>query len=194
MDISRLDPPERVSYLVENTTEWIRSQRAHHAALALPFPDTTRQALRGYFEAETLDRARLRRVPSIDNPAFYTEFERAGETIPLDFSSWAAITFGDVILINESLVSTPLPHSVVFHEMVHLVQYGILGIQEFARRYVHRLVQTRFEYMNIPLETEAFDLQDRFERSAGEVFSAEALIRENLSTEPTRGSDTQEAR
>lgn len=190
MDILRLDMPERVSYLVENSTEWIRSQRVHHAALSLPLPDTTRQALRGYFEPETLDRARFRRVPGIDNPAFYAEFERVGEAIPLDFSSWAAITFGDVILVNESLVPTPPPHSVVFHEMVHLVQYDVLGIEEFSKRYVRRLALTRFEYMRIPLETEAFDLQERFERSAGEVFSAEALIRENLSRPPTDDADS----
>ena len=67
--------------------------------------------------------------------------------------------------------------------MVHVVQYDVLGIEEFSRRYVHRLAQTRFQYMNIPLETEAFDLQSRFERSGGEVFSAEALIRENLATQ-----------
>jgi hypothetical protein len=188
MDILRLDMPERVSYLVENSTEWIRSQRVHHTALSRSLPDTTRKALRGYFEPETIDRARFRRVPGIDNPAFYAEFERVGEAIPLDFSSWAAITFGDVILVNDSLVPTPPPHSVVFHEMVHLVQYDVLGIEEFSRRYVHRLAQTRFEYMSIPLETEAFDLQGRFERSAGEVFSAEALIRENLAR-PTAGTD-----
>jgi hypothetical protein len=180
MDISRLDMPERVNYLVDNSTEWIRSQRVLHTALSRPLPDTTRQALRGYFDPETLDRARFRRVPSIENPGFYAEFERVGETVPLDFSSWAAITFGDVILVNESLVPTPPPHSVVFHEMVHLVQYDVLGIEEFSQRYVRRLAQTRFQYMNIPLETEAFDLQGRFERSAGEVFSAEAVIREGL--------------
>jgi hypothetical protein len=190
MDISRLDMPERVSYLVENSTEWIRSQRVLHTALSQALPDTTRQALRGYFKAETLDRARFRRVPSIDNPGFYAEFERVGESIPLDFSSWAAITFGEVILVNESLVPTPPPHSVVFHEMVHLVQYDVLGVEEFSRRYVRRLAQTRFQYMNIPLETEAFDLQGRFERSAGVVFSAEELIRENLARQAVSGSSS----
>jgi hypothetical protein len=188
MDISRLDMPERVSYLVENSTEWIRSQRVLHTALSQPLPDTTRQALLGYFEPETLDRTRFRRVPGIDNPGFYAEFERVGESIPLDFSSWAAITFGEVILVNESLVPTPPPHSVVFHEMVHVVQYDVLGIEEFSRRYVRRLAQTRFQYMNIPLETEAFDLQGRFERSAGEIFSAEALIRGNLATPRASGA------
>ena len=188
MDITQLDMPDIVSYLVENSTEWIRSQRAHHMALSKELPDTTRQALMGYFEPETLTLARFRRVPSIDNPGFYSEFERVGERIPLDFSSWAAITFGEVILVNESLVPAPLPHSVVFHEMVHLVQYQVLGIEEFSRRYVERLAQTRFQYMNIPLETEAFDLQERFERSHGEVFSAEAVIRGSLSRSSVGGT------
>jgi len=188
MDITQLDLNEMIAYLVENSTEWIRSQRAHHLALSRSLPDMTRHALRGYFEPSTLDRARFRYVDEIENPGFYKEFERMGERPPLDFSSWAGITFDEVILINESLVPTPPPHSVVFHEMVHVVQYEVLGVQEFSRRYVQRFVQARNQYMNIPLETQAFDLQERFERSDGEVFNAEKMIRSDLG--PTEVRDT----
>ena len=122
-------------------------------------------ALSGFFEKGTLDRTRIRHVPSIDNPPFYREFEEAGESFPLDFKVWAAITFGDVILVNGEQVPGPPSHSVVFHEMVHVVQYDVLGIHEFARRYVTPFIQNRFNYMSIPLETVAFDLQGRFEES-----------------------------
>ena len=57
------------------------------------------------------------------NPHFYKEFEEAGEAFPLDFTVWAAITFGDVILVNGEQIPGPPSHSVVFHEMVHVVQY-----------------------------------------------------------------------
>jgi hypothetical protein len=145
-------------------------------------PDTTLAALSGFFEKETLDRARIRRVANIDNPPFYKEFEEAGESFPLDFKVWAAITFGDVIIVNGEQIPGPPSHSVVFHEMVHVVQYDLLGIHEFARRYVTPFIQDRFNYMSVPLESDAFDLQGRFEEWSGDPFSAEAEIRAGIGT------------
>ena len=181
-DPKRLSMQELVSYLADNAGHWISNQRDLHRAHSEPLPDTTTAALRGFFSEETLDRARIRRVPVIENPPFYREFEEAGASIPLDFSVWAAITFGDVILVSDSQVPAPPPHSVVFHEMVHVVQYDVVGIHEFARRYVIPFIQNRYNYMTIPLETVAFDLQTRFEGAKGAPFSAEAEIRSRLNT------------
>jgi hypothetical protein len=66
--------------------------------------------------------------------------------------------------------------------MVHVVQYDVVGIHEFARRYVIPFIQNRYNYMTIPLETVAFDLQTRFEGAKGAPFSAEAEIRFRLNT------------
>jgi hypothetical protein len=180
-DPKRLNMQELVSFLAENAGHWISNQRDLNRYNAEALPDTTMAALRGFFRDETLDRARIRRVPVIKNPPFYKEFEESGQSIPLDFSVWAAITFGDVILVSDDQVPWPPSHSVVFHEMVHLVQYDELGIFEFARRYVTPFVQNRFNYMTIPLESEAFDLQGRFEASGGVPFSAEAEVRAHIS-------------
>ena len=180
-DPKRLNTQELVSYLAENAGHWIESQRAQHRVHADPLPDTTLAALSGFFEKGTLDRTRIRHVPSIENPPFYKEFEEAGEAFPLDFTVWAAITFGDVILVNGEQVPGPPSHSVVFHEMVHVVQYDELGIHEFARRYVTPFVQSRFNYMSIPLESVAFDLQGRFEERSGNPFYAEEEIRSRIS-------------
>ena len=180
-DPKRLNTQELVSYLAENAGHWIESQRAQHRVHADPLPDTTLAALSGFFEKGTLDRTRIRHVPSIENPPFYKEFEEAGEAFPLDFTVWAAITFGDVILVNGEQVPGPPSHSVVFHEMVHVVQYDELGIHEFARRYVTPFVQSRFNYMSIPLESVAFDLQGRFEERSGNPFSTEEEIRSRIS-------------
>lgn len=180
-DPKRLNTQELVSYLAENAGHWIESQRVQHRVHADPLPDTTLAALSGFFEKGTLDRTRIRHVPSIENPPFYKEFEEAGEAFPLDFTVWAAITFGDVILVNGEQVPGPPSHSVVFHEMVHVVQYDELGIHEFARRYVTPFVQSRFNYMSIPLESVAFDLQGRFEERSGDPFSAEEEIRSRIS-------------
>ena len=180
-DPRRLNMQQLASYLAENAGHWSERLRAQHRVHANLLPDTTVAALNGFFERETLDRTRIRHVTNIDNPPFYREFEEAGESFPLDFTVWAAITFGDVILVNGEQVPGPPSHSVVFHEMVHVVQYDELGIHEFARRYVTPFVQSRFNYMSIPLESVAFDLQGRFEERSGDPFSAEEEIRSRIS-------------
>ena len=175
-----MDLETLVAFLADNAGAWIKEQRDRYVGTSKPLPDTTRAALRGYFEPETLDRARVGHAPVIDNPPFYSEFAAAGKAIPLDFSAWAGITFGDVIMITDAGDSASMPNSIVFHEMVHLVQFQALGIDEFARRYVTALAWNRFQYMTIPLEMMAFDLQGRFEQSDGRPFQAEAEIMRRL--------------
>ncbi len=175
-----MDLEALVAFLVDNAGPWIRSQRDRYLETSAPLPDTMRAAFRGYFEPETLDRAKICSASVIENPPFYSEFEAAGQSIPLDFSVWAGITFGHVIVVSDAHDPGSMAHSVVFHEMVHVVQYGILGIDELARRYVTALAWNRFQYMTIPLEMMAFDLQDRFEKSGGRPFSAEDEIKRRL--------------
>ena len=171
---------EQVSYLVENASSWIMNQRTIHRALAKPLSETTLAALQGFFSQDTLDRVKVRRVPLIENPPFYSAFEDEGENVPLSFDVWAAITFGDVILVSESQAPGPLSHSILFHELIHVVQYKILGINEFARRYVNSFLQSGLNYMTIPLESVAFDLQGRFEKCEGKKFSAEDEVQSRL--------------
>ena len=47
------------------------------------------------------------------------------------FSDMAGITFQDVVIHVE-----PLTETLLFHEMVHAVQYKHLGLQGFANAYV----------------------------------------------------------
>lgn len=178
--IRDLNLTEQVSYLVENVSSWIMNQRTIHRTLSEPLSETTVAALQGFFSRDTMDRVRIRRVSVIENPPFYSAFEDEGEDIPLGFDVWAAITFGDVILVSESQAPGPLSHSILFHELVHVVQYKILGIHEFARRYVNSFLQSELNYMTIPLESIAFDLQGRFEKCKGRKFSAEKEVESRL--------------
>ena len=178
--IRDLNLTEQVSYLVENVSSWIMNQRTIHRTLSEPLSEITVAALQGFFSRDTMDRVRIRRVSVIENPPFYSAFEDEGEDIPLGFDVWAAITFGDVILVSESQAPGPLSHSILFHELVHVVQYKILGIHEFARRYVNSFLQSELNYMTIPLESIAFDLQGRFEKCKGSKFSVEKEVESRL--------------
>jgi hypothetical protein len=59
----------------------------------------------------------------------------------------------------------------MFHELVHAVQYEILGLDEFSRHYVRGIVEGDFDYYRIPLEVMAYDLDRRFADNPGAEFS-----------------------
>jgi hypothetical protein len=71
-----------------------------------------------------------------------------------------AITFENVIACRAGMGA-----SLLFHELVHVVQFHVLGVREFARQYVSGFLDTR-SYSEIPLERSAFDLQFRFDTDA----------------------------
>lgn len=81
----------------------------------------------------------------------------------------AAITFDNVIVAREVLGPRLL-----FHELVHVVQFRLLGIDSFSRLYVRGFV-SRGTYAEIPLERCAFGLERRF-AYAQSHFSVQAEV------------------
>ncbi len=49
-----------------------------------------------------------------------------------------------------------------FHELVHVIQWNVLGPERFLALYADGL--ERFGYRNCPLEVMAYELQTRFEK------------------------------
>ena len=149
---------EAIEFLARSTADWIATQRDRYRPIATPVDPLLREALATHFTDSTLDRARIARVPEIENPDFYETLDE----VPLDLRGSAGITFGDTILVSDLHVRGPLPPALIFHELVHVVQYSILGVTEFARRYVSGWAANGFEYLRIPLEVQAHDLERRF--------------------------------
>jgi hypothetical protein len=91
--------------------------------------------MRPFFPASTLEAARLAVLAGnwASNPPFYGELTRMGfeaGSLP-NFAFMTAITFVDTVVSHE-----PFTNSVLFHELVHVVQYQKLGLIEFAAKYV----------------------------------------------------------
>ena len=103
-------------------------------------------------------------------PPFYSQLRAMGISNAPPFSDMAGITFEDVIVHVE-----PLETSLLFHELVHAVQYKHLGRQRFAERYVRGFL-TRGSYEEIPLEKQAYELEDKFVRDPSIKFSVEADV------------------
>ena len=107
----------------------------------------------------------------VDNPPFYEDLIKigfAGNTLP-DFTKMAAITFVDTVVSHE-----PFTERLLFHELVHVVQYEKLGLPEFAGRYVRGFLSGCYEA--IPLETNAYELDVRFATGPSRAFSVQAEV------------------
>jgi len=149
--------------------QYIRAQRAHYYSRAVPL--TFSELWSRFFSQVDLQRIRVvqpgqERIP---NPPFYTELEQIGFTGLPNFTTMGAITFDDVVVFHE-----PLTPQLIFHEMVHIVQYRLLGIDDFARLYVRGYLHGG--YNGTPLEVCAYELDGRF--IMGSVgFDVEAEVR-----------------
>ena len=72
------------------------------------------------------------------------------------------------------LVAYPrwLSASTLAHELVHVVQYRVLGLRKFAQLYVRGFLDGG-GYEGIPLEIQAYELEERIRRDPEKVFSVE---------------------
>jgi hypothetical protein len=152
---------------------YIRRQRSRLERSAKPLVTTDRTALGNYFSSEVLESVRLLVADPlpIPDPPLTNLVRRFGFEFPRP-SLTEAITFGHVIVARNCIQG-----SLLFHELVHAVQFQVLGIRTFAQEYVYGFLRYR-DYFSIPLERCAFDLQFRFE--TGEVFDAETEIYKDL--------------
>lgn len=153
-----------LSDLIEMGQQWLREQRNLYIANARPLTDEEKKLLQGYYDNKILDKVRLAAVDRISNPTFYTELVKSGNPI-LDISGSAGITFIDCIVIRKVFrKDLPAWNSILFHELVHVVQYEILGSKRLIEAYLTAWSQNDYSYDKIPLEMQARRLEIRFDR------------------------------
>jgi hypothetical protein len=171
-----LDVHALVAFLVQNGRKWIIDQREFHYPHSIPLGGEDIEVLKMFYREATIERTRIRHVARIENPSFYTDLARSGISIPLDFSQMAGITFVDTILLSDLYAHVQPRISLLFHEMVHVVQYGWLGVSEFTSQYVRGWAQNGFVYAEIPLERDAYELQKHFDSAPKHPLSVEEFV------------------
>jgi len=145
---------------------YIADQRTGFHTKAQPIKSEHKRALQPFFPADVLDSVRVARGRAAE-PSFYSQLRAMGIRNAPSFSEMAGITFQDVIVHVEPL-SLPL----LFHELVHAVQYKHLGLQGFADAYVRGFLAGG-SYEEIPLEKQAYELEGRFAHNRAATFSVE---------------------
>ena len=97
-----------------------------------------------------------------------------GEFFDIAFTQMNGITFSDTVVLTQAYSDPNVSAPLLFHECVHVVQYRKLGVDRFVEEYVRGWADNNYDYSSIPLEQEAYALENRF--SSGERFSVEAVV------------------
>ena len=164
--------PDQIAHVSELVAGYISGQRRKFAPRAAPLCLQQRAPLEPFFAREILDSVRVlvlvgERVP---NPEFYPMLRGLGFKNLPDQSAMGAITFCDVVVSHE-----PFSSGLLFHELVHVEQYRKLGISRFSELYVRGFLNGG-SYEAIPLEVNAYSLEDRFRRDPRRGFSVLAEV------------------
>ena len=124
------------------------------------------ERLGGFFPDTVLTETQLIQAV-VPEPVLYPMVRWLGVRGLLDMSMIGAITLIDVVAYPEEI-----DLSTLFHELVHVVQYRVLGLRRFAKLYVGGFL-TEGAYERIPLECQAYELGARFEREPRKLFDVE---------------------
>jgi hypothetical protein len=173
MDLSTI-PPGMIGQVAGMVADYISSSRNKYLANAVPLTAEQRAAMQPFFPPEILEQTKMLALKGerIQDPGFYTMARMMGFKDLPSFSDVAAVTFVDVIVSHEEFTN-----ALLFHELVHVAQYAQLGVKEFGARYVSGFI-TGGGYEGIPLEKNAYELEQRFHANPTEAFSVADEVRE----------------
>ena len=159
----------QIAWVAQLVAEYIDQQRQAFREKAVLLSANQVGAMQPFFPSSVLNSARLLVLTGdrVGNPPFYPQLVRMGfepAALP-NFSLMAAITFVDTVVSHEKFTDRLL-----FHELVHVVQYEKLGLAEFANKYVRGFLNGG-SYDGIPLEMNAYELDARFAGAPTKAFS-----------------------
>jgi hypothetical protein len=126
--------------------QYIRHHRDTLAAMSHSLSADSKALLSPYFPSIDLDCVRI--VEEDPLPVLGLRWTNTGAI--------QAMAFDHVIVAR-----SPMGPALLFHELVHVIQYRLLGVHTFSRLYARGFLATE-SYHQIPLEQCAFELEDRF--------------------------------
>jgi hypothetical protein len=140
--------------------EYIVSSRKQYMRDAAKLSSLQLETMAAFFPTEILNQARLRVLKGqrVEEPAVYNFARRMGISNLPGLGNTVAVTFNNLIVSQQELTD-----EVLFHELVHVIQYAVMGTKEFADKYVEGFV-LHGSYEEIPLEKMALKLEHRFRK------------------------------
>jgi hypothetical protein len=130
-----------------------------------------------YFSQEVCDGVRVAVVERIELPLVRLARMVSGRANPMH--SPGGIALGKLVVVAAGPRRGEREfRSTLFHELVHVEQYRVLGEFGFLRLYLGAVICDGCGYLEIPLEEQAYGLQEKFERGELKVGEVERDVRE----------------
>jgi hypothetical protein len=157
--MDQLELVRRFHYALPALKEWIGKTLRDNRERAVPVISLGFTRLADSFSRDLLEKTKVVEVPGkVPYPPIASfglpEFQQM-ESVP-----FSGITFMDNYFVRSDMIGSESLH---FHEMVHVIQWARLGVDNFLLAYGFGLYH--WGYRNSPLEEIAYSLQGRFERN-----------------------------
>jgi len=163
--------PEEFQKIYPRLLGWIDATLRAHAGNARTVFSRGFPRLPLYFTADTLTSAKVVLVDQLPIPPLsswgvtrFGDFERG---------NFDGVTYLNTFFIKRGKLKNEAIH---FHELIHVIQWRILGPEKFLRSYADGL--ERFGYRDNPLEVMAYDAEEAF--MVKDIFDAEKMVAEKL--------------
>ena len=164
--------PEEFQKFYPLLADWLRTTLAAHEGAAQTVASRGFLRLPLYFTAETLASTKVILIDRLPFPPLsswgltrFADFERG---------NLEGITYLDTFFLGRIHSRNEAMH---FHELIHVIQWRILGPERFVHSYADGL--EHFGYRQSPLEVMAYDAEAAFVTST-EGFDAEKMVAEKL--------------
>ena len=167
--------PKEFEIAFPKVMSWIQQTLLAHARLAQPVISKNFKRLPLYFSKEQIETTKFVVVDRIPVPPLSS----IGLSVFKGFQQgvYHGITYVDTYFLTRAAAENESFH---FHEMIHVVQWRLLGAEFFLAIYAGGL--EKFGYRNSPLEKTAYDAEGLFD-SGGPVFDAERFVEQRLSSQ-----------
>lgn len=147
---------KRLHTALPSVKDWIDRTLQAHASSATSVLNVRFPQLQSHYPDTLLARAQVVIVPRVPFPPV----SQLGlpEFSAMEMMSLAGVTYKDTFFVCNGQQRD----SLYFHELVHVVQWDRLGVDNFLLAYAVGLLQHGYEQS--PLEQMAFELQARFDQ------------------------------
>ncbi len=154
--------------------EWVDDTVAHYQKEARTVNSYSFHNFSQYFSEKTLSSAKIVEMDKVPVPPLSSLGISELADFEKDPKEYDGITLLDTCFLKKEAAERPELH---FHELVHIVQWQILGIDTFLM--VYGICLLKFGYWNSPLEVMARKFTDLFQKR-GPVFNIETLVRSEV--------------
>ena len=168
--------PEEFHTAYPKLRAWIQKTLELYEKNAKPVASMHFVRLPLYFDPSMLETAKFIAIDRLPMPPLsemglsrFAVFEQG------DFSG---ITYLNRYFIKQTVVTEEAIH---FHELIHVIQWRLLGPEDFLAAYANGLDE--FGYENSPLEKMAYNAEAAFKRTSP-IFDAEKFVAEQLGRLP----------